>query len=123
MRPVEIGLLFGLATLILVTVFMLLRLHAMRREQEGLPALLTQDMEARHRAVLTDLHAGLSQQSDRMQSQLSALQVAQTPPLQEKGRSTPLRSNDPATLEGYFGVDVAETSVTIDPPLQPGTGA
>ena len=83
MRPVEIGLLIGLATLILVTVFLLLRLHAMRREQAGLPALLTQDMESRHRAVLTDLHAGLSQQSDRMQSQLSALQVAQTERLAE----------------------------------------
>ncbi len=34
-------------------------------------------MEARHRAVLTDLHAGLSQQSDRMQTQLAALQIAQ----------------------------------------------
>ncbi len=72
---------------------MLLRLHAMRREQEGLPALLTQDMEARHRAVLTDLHAGLSQQSDRMQSQLSALQVAQTERLAETRE----------TVTGQFG--------------------
>ncbi len=83
MRLAEIGLLIGLATLILITVFLLLRLHAMRREQAGLPALLTQDMEARHRAVLTDLHAGLAQQSDRMQSQLSALQIAQTERLAE----------------------------------------
>jgi DNA recombination protein RmuC len=83
MRPIEISLLVGLAALILVTVFLLLRIHALRREQTGLPALLTQDMEARHRAVLTDLHAGLAQQSDRMQGQLAALQIAQTERLAE----------------------------------------
>ncbi|HUX30901.1 MAG TPA: DNA recombination protein RmuC [Thiobacillus sp.] len=83
MRPIEISLLVGLAALILVTVFLLLRIHALRREQTGLPALLTQDMEARHRAVLTDLHAGLAQQSDRMQGQLQALQIAQTERLAE----------------------------------------
>ena len=83
MRPIEISLLVGLAALILVTVSLLLRIHALRREQTGLPALLTQDMEARHRAVLTDLHAGLAQQSDRMQGQLAALQIAQTERLAE----------------------------------------
>ena len=93
MRPVEIGLLLGLATLIVITVLLLLRIHALRREQTGLPALLTQDMEARHRAVLTDLHAGLAAQSDRMQSQLSALQVAQTERLAETR----------ATVTGQFG--------------------
>ena len=61
MQPVEIGLLAGLAVLILMIAILLLRLGALRREQLGLPALLAQDMEARHRAVLTDLHAGLSQ--------------------------------------------------------------
>jgi DNA recombination protein RmuC len=93
MRPVEIGLFIGLAVLILVTVFLLLRIHALRREQQGLPALLTQDMEARHRAVLTDLHAGLSQQSDRMQGQLATLQIAQTERLAETR----------ATVTGQFG--------------------
>jgi DNA recombination protein RmuC len=83
MRLIEISLLVGLSALILVTVFLLLRIHALRREQTGLPALLTQDMEARHRAVLTDLHAGLAQQSDRMQGQLAALQIAQTERLAE----------------------------------------
>ncbi|MHB1400917.1 MAG: DNA recombination protein RmuC [Thiobacillus sp.] len=83
MRPVEISLLIGLAALILAAVFLLLRIHALRREQTGLPALLTQDMEARHRAVLTDLHAGLAQQSDRMQGQLAVLQIAQTERLAE----------------------------------------
>lgn len=93
MRPVEISLLVGLAALVLVTVLLLLRIHALRREQSGLPAQLTQDMEARHRAVLTDLHTGLSQQSDRMQTQLSALQVAQTERLAETRE----------TVTGQFG--------------------
>lgn len=83
MHPVEIGLFLGLATLVLMLVFLLLRLGALQREQAGLPALLTQDMESRHRAVLTDLHAGLSQQSDRMQTQLASLQIAQTERLAE----------------------------------------
>lgn len=78
MPPFEIGLLIGLVLLAGLAFALLLRLGALRREQVGLPALLTQDMEARHRAVLADLHAGLAQQSDRMQAQLAALQVAQT---------------------------------------------
>jgi DNA recombination protein RmuC len=93
MRPVEIGLLAGLAALIPLTVFLLLRIHALRREQLGLPALLAQDMEARHRAVLTDLHTGLAQQSDRMQAQLATLQIAQTERLAETR----------ATVTGQFG--------------------
>ncbi len=78
MPPFEIGLLIGFVLLAGLAFALLLRLGALRREQAGLPALLTQDMEARHRAVLADLHAGLAQQSDRMQAQLAALQVAQT---------------------------------------------
>jgi DNA recombination protein RmuC len=93
MQAVEIGLLVGLAILILLTVLLLLRIHALRREQSGLPVLLVQDMEARHRAVLTDLHAGLSQQSDRMQAQLSVLQIAQTERLAETRE----------TVTGQFG--------------------
>lgn len=83
MHPAEIGLFLGLASLILMVVLLLLRLAALQREQAGLPALLAQDMEARHRAVLTDLHAGLAQQSDRMQTQLAALQIAQAERLAE----------------------------------------
>lgn len=83
MSALEIALLACLVLLILLAALLLLRLNTMRREQDALPALLTQDMEARHRAVLTDLHAGLTQQSDRMQSQLATLQVAQTERLAE----------------------------------------
>ncbi|MDP1928495.1 MAG: DNA recombination protein RmuC [Thiobacillus sp.] len=93
MHPVEIGLFVGLATLILMLVLLLLRLGALQREQAGLPALLTQDMEAKHRAVLTDLHAGLAQQSDRMQTQLAALQIAQAERLAETRE----------TVTGQFG--------------------
>lgn len=93
MRPVEIGLLVGLVVLILATVFLLLRLNALRREQTALPALLAQNMEAGHRAVLTDLHTGLSTQSDRMQGQFSALQIAQAERLAETRE----------TVTGQFG--------------------
>lgn len=93
MQALEIGLLVGLVALIVATLLLLVRLGALRREQAGLPALLAQDMEARHRAVLTDLHAGLAQQSDRMQSQLAALQIAQTERLAETR----------ATVTGQFG--------------------
>ena len=93
MQPVEIGLFAGLVVLVLLTVFLLLRLRALQQEQAGLPALLAQDMEARHRAVLTDLHAGLTQQSDRIQNQLSALQIAQAERLAETRE----------TVTGQFG--------------------
>lgn len=93
MHPVEIGLFAGLSVLALLTVSLLLRLRALQREQAGLPALLAQDMEARHRAVLTDLHAGLSQQTDRMQTQLAALQIAQAERLAETRE----------TVTGQFG--------------------
>jgi DNA recombination protein RmuC len=83
MTLVEIILLAGLAALLLLGFVLLQKIRLQQLTQSGLPALLAQDMEARHRAVLTDLHAGLSQQSDRMQSQLSALQVAQTERLAE----------------------------------------
>jgi DNA recombination protein RmuC len=93
MSSIEIGLLTGLAVLILLVALLLLRLGALRREQTKLPSLLVQDMETHHRAVLTDLHAGLSLQSDRMQAQLSALQVAQTERLAETRE----------TVTGQFG--------------------
>ena len=93
MRLFEIGLIIGLALLVLLAVVLILRVQALRREQLALPALLTQDMEARHRAVLTDLHTGLSLQSDRMQAQLSSLQIAQTERLAETRE----------TVTGQFG--------------------
>jgi DNA recombination protein RmuC len=83
MTSVEILLVAVLAVLAGLILLLLQRLQTLRRDQAGLPAQLMQDMEARHRAVLADLHGGLTQQSDRMQSQLAALQVAQTERLAE----------------------------------------
>ncbi len=93
MRPFEISLLLGLALLAIPAVVLVLRVQALRREQLTLPDLLLHDMEARHRAVLTDLHTGLSQQSDRIQAQLVSLQVAQTERLAETRE----------TVAGQFG--------------------
>jgi DNA recombination protein RmuC len=72
-----------LASLVLLLLLGFALFSHVRQQLRALPALLSQDMEARHRAVLTDLHAGLSQQSDRMQSQLAALQIGQTERLAE----------------------------------------
>lgn len=78
MQTLAIGILLVLGVLVILGVALLFRLHAVRREQQALPARVMQDMEIRHRAVLTDLHAGLARQSDRMQEQLAALQLAQS---------------------------------------------
>ncbi len=93
MSLVEISLVAGLALILLLGLALFRQVRQQQHLQSGLPALLTQDMEARHRAVLTDLHTGLSQQSDRMQSQLSALQVAQAERLAETRE----------TVTGQFG--------------------
>lgn len=53
------------------------QLAALRRRQSALPGDLATDMEARHRAILGDLHEGLARQSERIQNQLAALQIAQ----------------------------------------------
>jgi DNA recombination protein RmuC len=94
MSLADIALLAGLLLLIVLSFALLWYQRQQQRNQTDLPALLTQDMEARHRAVLTDLHAGLSQQSDRMQTQLSSLQVAQTERLAETRE----------TVTGQFGL-------------------
>lgn len=83
MRFIDIALLAGLVLLLLLGLAFFWHLRLQQRALAALPAALAQDMEARHRAVLTDLHAGLSTQSDRMQAQLAALQVAQTERLAE----------------------------------------
>ena len=83
MQALELALVIGLAVVVLMAFVLLLRLNALQRAQHALPAALAHDMEARHRAVLTDLHGGLSQQSDRVQSQLARLEVAQAERLAE----------------------------------------
>lgn len=93
MSLVEIILLAGLVLLLILVFALLWQIRRQQQAQSMLPAFLTQDMEARHRAVLTDLHAGLTQQSDRMQTQLSSLQVAQAERLAETRE----------TVTGQFG--------------------
>ena len=93
MSLVDIALLAGLVLLLLLGLALLWQVRLQQRALATLPALFMQDMETRHRAMLTDLHAGLSQQSDRMQSQLAALQIAQTERLAETR----------ATVTGQFG--------------------
>ena len=93
MNFIDVALLVGLILLLLLGLVLLWHLRIQQRTQSALPALMAQDMEIRHRAVLTDLHTGLTQQSDRMQIQLSALQVAQTERLAETRE----------TVTGHFG--------------------
>ncbi len=93
MTPFETGLAIALALLLILAAFLLLRLSAISRAQQDLPALFGRDMETRHRAVLSDLHSGLAQQSDRMQSSLTELQVSQTTRLAETRE----------TVTGQFG--------------------
>ena len=116
MQAFEIGLLIGLAALLAVSVMLLVRLQGLRRTQQALPAQLAQDMEARHRAVLTDLHSGLTQQSDRMQAQLAALQVAQTERLADTraGVSAHLGQFQTAMLEKLIEQGRAEQALLQD---------
>jgi len=90
MSLVDVALLAGLVLLLLLGLALFWQV---RLQLRTLPALLTQDMEAHHRGVLTDLHAGLAQQSDRMQAQLASLQVAQAERLAETRE----------TVTGQFG--------------------
>jgi DNA recombination protein RmuC len=79
----DLALFAGLAVLLLLGLGLFWHLRLQQDTLSQLPALLAQDMEARHRSVLTDLHSGLSQQSDRMQTQLASLQIAQAERLAE----------------------------------------
>lgn len=94
MSTFEIGLAVALAVLIFLLVLVLLRLSTLHRAGDALPAGWLQDMETRHRAILSDLHTGLTQQSDRMQSRLTELQVGQTARLAETRE----------TVTGQFGL-------------------
>lgn len=79
----DLALFAGLALLLLLGIGLFWHLRLQQHTLSQFPALLAQDMEARHRSVLTDLHSGLSQQSDRMQTQLASLQIAQAERLAE----------------------------------------
>lgn len=53
------------------TIWLGLRLGGLTREMEHFPELLSQLMEEKHRAMLGDLHEGLTRQSDRMAQALT----------------------------------------------------
>ncbi|MGH6629148.1 MAG: hypothetical protein ACREB3_05410, partial [Burkholderiales bacterium] len=63
----------ALAVLAVVAVLFLLivRLAVQATAIRKLPEELARVLEERHRAMLTDLHGGLAQQSDRLNSRLS----------------------------------------------------
>ncbi|TJZ73547.1 DNA recombination protein RmuC [Chitiniphilus eburneus] len=66
-------MLFGLTTLmvLLAGALVVVRLQYLARAQQDVLATLQEDMEARHRAMLTDLHAGLTRQTELIQAGLT----------------------------------------------------
>lgn len=63
----------ALVALIIVAVLLWLgfKINALKQAQAALPGMLQEGLEARHRTMLTDLHNGLANQSDRTQSALT----------------------------------------------------
>ena len=94
MTLINIGFLAALVLILLLVLAIFFRTRSAQQAQAALPAQIMLDMETRHRAVLSDLHTGLGQQSDRMQTRLTELQVAQTERLAETR----------ATVTGQFGL-------------------
>jgi len=66
-------LLAGIIVVVLVAglVWLGSRVGALQRRLDELPQTLTQGFEARHRAMLADLHNGLTQQGDRLTAALT----------------------------------------------------
>ena len=94
MSLINIVFLAALALIVLLVLAVYFRVKAGQSAQAALPAQIMLDMETRHRAVLSDLHAGLAQQSDRIQTRLTELQIAQTERLAETRE----------TVTGQFGL-------------------
>src|SRR5450756_2341272 len=57
--------------LLLVAGWLASRMAAVSRKLEELPAGMAQGLEEKHRAMLTDLHGGLTQQGDRLGANFS----------------------------------------------------
>jgi DNA recombination protein RmuC len=64
------AMLAGVVLLVLLMFFLWLKLGSLQRAQLELAASQQRELGERHQAMLRDLHQGLSQQSDRMQSAL-----------------------------------------------------
>ena len=83
MNLITVGLIVALALILVLVLAIYIRALAVHKAQAAMPVQLLLDMETRHRAVLSDLHTGLAQQSDRMQTRFTELQIAQTERLAE----------------------------------------
>ncbi|HTD92146.1 MAG TPA: DNA recombination protein RmuC [Burkholderiales bacterium] len=68
---IEIALIILLVIIIIAQVLMHLRMQAQTRVLQTLSAQLDSGLEAKHRAMLVDLHSGLTQQGDRLGGQLT----------------------------------------------------
>ena len=68
-----LDVLFGVLALFILLAFgwLGLKLTGLIRQQNELPVLITQVMEEKHRAILADLHEGLTNQGERMASAIS----------------------------------------------------
>ncbi len=67
----DIVLVVLLVTVLVTLVLVYLRMQSQTRTLETLSAQLDSGLEAKHRAMLVDLHSGLTQQGDRLGSHLS----------------------------------------------------
>lgn len=68
---VLIALLVAVLLVLIALVLLYLRVHAQARALDGLPGQMDGGLEAKHRAMLVDLHSGLTQQGDRLGSHLT----------------------------------------------------
>ena len=68
---VLIALLVALLLVLIALVLLYQRVHAQARALDGLPGQLDGGLEAKHRAMLVDLHSGLTQQGDRLGGHLN----------------------------------------------------
>ncbi|WP_432720572.1 DNA recombination protein RmuC [Jeongeupia wiesaeckerbachi] len=68
-----LDLLFGITTLVVLIagVVVVLRLQQLARTQQDVLDLLSQELEAKHRQMLGDLHAGLARQSESQHAALA----------------------------------------------------
>lgn len=66
-----IFLLAGMVFVLVVLVFLFLRMQTQARALENLSSQLDGGLEAKHRAMLVDLHSGLTQQGDRLGGHLN----------------------------------------------------
>ncbi|HUW29001.1 MAG TPA: DNA recombination protein RmuC [Sulfuriferula sp.] len=97
----------ALAALVIIAVLLWLafKINALTQAQAGLPGTLHDGLEVRHRAMLTDLHNGLANQSDRTQGALTEVS--------ERLRNT-VTGELAATREAVLALQHAQTRELAD---------